>query len=40
MGSGKHLKFAINKYGIENFEKFLVQYCNSKEELDKQEIFG
>ena len=39
MGSGKHLKLAQKKYGIENFEKFLIQYCNSKEELDKQEIF-
>lgn len=39
MGSGKHLKCAQKKYGIENFEKFLIQYCNSKEELDKQEIF-
>lgn len=39
MGSGTHLKAAQKKYGIENFEKFLIQYCNSKEELDKQEIF-
>ena len=39
MGSGKHLKCAQKKYGIENFEKFLIQYCNSKEELDKQEVF-
>ena len=39
MGSGKHLKLAQKKYGIENFEKFLIQYCNSKEELDKKEIF-
>lgn len=39
MGSGKYLKRAQNKYGIENFEKFLIQYCSSKEELNKQEIF-
>ena len=39
MGSGKHLKAAQNKYGIENFEKFLIQHCYSKEETDKAEIF-
>lgn len=39
MGSGLHLQAAKNKYGIENFEKFFIQYCYSKEELDKQEIF-
>ena len=39
MGSGKHLKCAQNKYGIENFEKFFIQYCDSKDELNKAEIF-
>lgn len=39
MGSGKHLKAAKAKYGIENFEKFLIQYCYSKEETDKAERF-
>lgn len=39
MGSGKIIKQAIRKYGIGNFEKFLIQYCDSKEELNKQEIF-
>jgi len=39
MGSGTVLEFAKNKYGIENFEKFLICFCNSKEELDEQEIF-
>ena len=39
LGSGKHLKCAIKKYGRENFEKFLIQFCSTKEELDKQEIF-
>lgn len=39
MGSGKYLKNAQSKYGIENFEKFLIQYCVDKDELDKQEKF-
>ena len=39
MGSGKYLYNAKQKYGIENFEKFLIQYCYSKEETDKAERF-
>ena len=39
MGSGKLLKPAKKKYGIENFEKFLIQYCYSQEETDKAEKF-
>ena len=39
MGSGKLLIKAKKKYGIENFEKFLIQYCYSKEETDKAERF-
>ena len=34
MGSGTH-----KKYGKENLEKFLIQYCNSKNELNGLEIF-
>ena len=39
MGSGKHLRSAQKKYGIENFEKFLIQYCSTKEETDAAEKF-
>lgn len=39
IGSGKNIKRAFKKYGIENFEKLLVQYVETKEEADKQEIF-
>ena len=39
MGSGKILKQAINKEGVSNFEKFLIQYCSNQNELNKQEIF-
>ena len=39
MGSGKLLKKAKIKYGIENFEKFLIQYCSTKDETNKSERF-
>ena len=39
LGSGRLIKKAIEKYGKESFEKFLIQFCETKEELDKQEIF-
>lgn len=39
MGSGTRLGLAKKKYGIENFEKFLIQYCYSKEEADIAEKF-
>lgn len=39
MGSGKLLKLAQKKYGIENFEKFLIQYCSTKEETNEAERF-
>ena len=39
MGSGTLLKKAKQKYRIENFEKFLIQYCYSKEETNRAEIF-
>lgn len=39
LGSGVLLKKAIKKYGKENFEKFLIQFCESKDELNKQETF-
>lgn len=39
MGSGKLLGLVKKKYGIENFEKFLIQHCYAKEETDKAERF-
>jgi hypothetical protein len=38
MGSGKLLRQAIKKYGIENFTKEIIEYC-TKEQLNAREIF-
>ena len=38
-GSGTYLKFAIDKYGKDNFETILLQECFSKEEIDEQEAY-
>ena len=39
MGSGKHLKYAQKKYGIENFEKFLITWTYSEEDACEKEKF-
>ena len=39
LGSGIHLKRAINKYGKDNFVKEIIEECETKEELDSQEIY-
>lgn len=37
MGSGRLIRYAIHKYGKENFSKEIVQYADSKTELDTLE---
>jgi group I intron endonuclease len=39
IGSGKLLKEAIKKYGIENFERIILQECETFEELSDAEKF-
>jgi len=39
MGSGKIIKRAINKHGIENFIKEIIEICESKEQLNEREIY-
>jgi len=38
-GSGVLLEKAIKKYGKNNFIKEIIEYCNSKNELDEKEIY-
>jgi len=38
LGSGKRLKYAIKKYGKENFSREIIGICYSKEELNDLEI--
>ena len=39
LGSGILILRAINKYGKENFQVKFIEECNSKEELNKREIY-
>jgi group I intron endonuclease len=38
-GSGKLIKYAINKYGIENFERTILERCSTKDELNEREKY-
>lgn len=38
-GSGNLIKAAIQKYGIENFEKTILEECSTKEELNEKEKY-
>ena len=38
-GSGKLLKYAINKYGIDNFERSIIERCSTKDELNEREKY-
>ena len=39
MGSGKLIKSALEKYGIENFTKEILCECNTMEELNEKEKY-
>ena len=39
LGSGKIFKLALQKYGHDNFEKRVLEYCETTKILDDQEIY-
>lgn len=39
IGSGNILKKAISKYGKDNFEREIIEYCNSYDELNEREKY-
>lgn len=39
LGSGLILNYAIQKYGIQNFKKDIIQMCTTEEELNNAEIY-
>jgi group I intron endonuclease len=39
LGSGKLLNRSIKKYGIDNFIKEIIEYCNDNEQLNEREKF-
>jgi len=37
LGSGKRLRYSINKYGVENHEREILEFVESRDELKKRE---
>lgn len=37
LGSGRRFKLAVKKYGKENFERTIIQFCSSPDELNQAE---
>jgi len=37
LGSGRRLKYSLNKYGVENHKREIVEFCDSREKLKERE---
>jgi len=38
LGSGTRLSYSINKYGVENHTREILEFCNNREELKSREL--
>ena len=38
-GSGLHIQRAIKKYGVENFTRDILEWCETKEKLNEREVY-
>lgn len=38
-GSGKYICMAVEKYGKENFENHIIEWCETPEKMDEREIY-
>lgn len=38
LGSGRRLKYSINKYGKDNFKREILEFCENREELKQREF--
>lgn len=38
-GSGKLIQLALKKYGVNNFEHTIIEWCDTEEELNKKERY-
>ena len=38
-GSGVHIQRAIKKYGLENFSRDILEWCETREQLNEREVY-
>ena len=38
LGSGRRLRYSINKYGVENHKREILEFCDNRSELKSREV--